>query len=53
MNYFCERCGKELNVEKEGSKLCLSCQFDFISDKWKDNTNKEKIKTYEQDKKDI
>jgi len=49
MNYFCERCGKELNVEKEGSKLCLSCQFDFISDKWKTKINRDDL-DYEQNK---
>jgi len=51
MTYYCEKCCKELNVEKEGTKLCLSCQFDFVSDKWK--TKIDKIEIYEQNKEDI
>jgi ribosomal protein L37AE/L43A len=49
MAYYCEKCGKELNVEKEGTKLCLSCQFDFVSDKWKIKINRDDL-NYEQNK---
>jgi hypothetical protein len=34
-NMRCEKCSKELDVEKEGNKLCLSCQTDYVNKEWK------------------
>lgn len=36
----CEKCGKQLDIKKEGDRLCLSCQADYVSDKWKHKLNK-------------
>ena len=41
----CEKCGKSLDVKKEGYRMCLSCQADYVSDKWKTKINK--IELYE------
>ena len=41
----CEKCGKSLDVKKEGDRLCLSCQADYVNDKWK--TKLSKIEVYE------
>ena len=41
----CENCGKSLDVKKEGDRMCLSCQAEYVSDKWK--TKLSKIELYD------
>jgi hypothetical protein len=30
----CQKCGKQLDVEKEGNRLCLHCQVDYVNQEW-------------------